>query len=579
MMRNLSFYSKKHASPPSSIVAHEANCNTNVKNGLQSSSSTSFRGGNGHGRGVDRSSRSNNRNHRIATRIAQRAARVIPRTYSAIVRKTTTRQPLYEDDNNNSGTFGESTGRPRASSDGIPNNMSGTGVVQSRRRRSSPSNCNETIRKNTKQHRKMLDNYLQSIGRDWEMIMSGKDSDAGSLSSLRMDNHGNGLCSFAYKQFVIVVEMPRESTSFFIYTCLMHCTASSTAVMKRALELNYLTQQTNGCTIGMDSSLSTMTTTASPSTSPPNSSRQITNDHHEYRDDEEIFNVDQGDILKDFRHEVEGNGGDDILELTLSYTHPIVGLTQGEFCNILVNFMETAEELYNELECVPNPEEGEAGTMVNIRRHEGSKDLDGITMGSQDDKREREIEINKEDDCGSTVSSLGGGRPPLLRFPNPHPSSTNSANNSVRSISPPLSSMASFPPSPLSLEDTVLGRGNPFNIPPPPMEVEAHQSIPPPTPPPPPPPQSLSLCDTVKVSNKKSHSSIYQTDSSETVDKSNMAPVAVTAMSFEKLTTGKSSSFKSRKIHDESLDSYSFGGKIRDATFTKAGSSTTSESS
>ena len=369
----------------------------------------------------------------------------------------------------------------------------------------------------------------------------------------------SGICTFAYKQFIIVIEMPKESTCFFVYTCLKHCTNRCTPIMKRALELNYLTQQTNGCTIGIDSTLgvtSTPTTTMAVAMGGPrpyfNGDNDDDMDNEKEEDDREEDQDEKLDVIVDYDEDIieEFEDGihfertnyydddDDPLELTLSYTHPIVGLTQGEFCNILVNFMETAEALYDDLDSV---QEKAPTAYTNDEIHHGRKE----------DK-----EDGSHEDCGSSLSSsLGGAGGHRHRSRPPLPSSGNSStttnysshrsSSSVRSISPPLSYHASFPPSPMSLEDKVLGVSNPFHIYTPPArkthssfddDVHPNHRQRPDTPPPPP---LLTLCDTVKVSNKKTSYFPPSPSPDATVDESKMAPVAITAMSFENLSTSK----------------------------------------
>jgi hypothetical protein len=134
----------------------------------------------------------------------------------------------------------------------------------------------------TQNYRNLLDQYLECLGKDWGM-------------DLRMNHHG--VCFFQYDHCVIVVEAPKESASFFVYTCVLRCTSTSTAVMKRALEMNYLTQETCGCTLGLDRSCE----------------------------------------------------DDNVLEVTLSYSQPIMGLNRGELCNIVINFMQTASYIHCQL--------------------------------------------------------------------------------------------------------------------------------------------------------------------------------------------------------------------------------------
>lgn len=76
--------------------------------------------------------------------------------------------------------------------------------------------------------------------------MIGKEWDAELILNPR------GICSFQCGGFVVVIEVPWDSKAFFLYTSIMKCLTSSTAVMQKALELNYLTQATSGCTLSLD---------------------------------------------------------------------------------------------------------------------------------------------------------------------------------------------------------------------------------------------------------------------------------------------------------------------------------------
>ena len=143
--------------------------------------------------------------------------------------------------------------------------------------------CEETLK-----YRSLLDQYLECLAKEW------------NLPTLRM-NH-QGICTFCHEQFLIVLEVPTDSSCFFLYTCVYHCTSKCTAIMKKALELNYLTQETCGCTLSLDPTMSE-------------------DDHHD----------------------------DDMLQLTLSYSQPIMGLNREELCTIVINFIETTSYLHFQL--------------------------------------------------------------------------------------------------------------------------------------------------------------------------------------------------------------------------------------
>jgi hypothetical protein len=140
--------------------------------------------------------------------------------------------------------------------------------------------CDDALCKETQKYREELDHYLECIGKDWDM-------------DLRIDHRG--ICTFQHGSFLVVIEVPKESSSFFVYTCLMKCSSNSASVMRKALELNYLAQETSGCTLALDPTCK---------------------EH---------------------------------CEMTLCYSQPIMGLDRGELCNVVVNFTETAAKLQQQL--------------------------------------------------------------------------------------------------------------------------------------------------------------------------------------------------------------------------------------
>lgn len=109
--------------------------------------------------------------------------------------------------------------------------------VSIRKRHALPLD-NEAYDSSTSQkYRNLINQHLGSIGKEWD-------------TKLGLDQRG--MCSFQCGSFVVVIEVPWDSKTFFLYTCIMKCLPSSTAVMRKALELNYLTQTTNGCTLSLD---------------------------------------------------------------------------------------------------------------------------------------------------------------------------------------------------------------------------------------------------------------------------------------------------------------------------------------
>jgi hypothetical protein len=89
----------------------------------------------------------------------------------------------------------------------------------------------------TQKSRDAIGRCLASIGKEWGAALKLND---------------RGICSFQCGGFVVIVEVPWDSKAFFLYTSIMKCLPSSTAVMRKALELNYLTQATNSCTLALD---------------------------------------------------------------------------------------------------------------------------------------------------------------------------------------------------------------------------------------------------------------------------------------------------------------------------------------
>jgi hypothetical protein len=145
--------------------------------------------------------------------------------------------------------------------------------------------CDDTLpRKETQTNREQLNHDLQCIGKELGM-------------ELRINRRGASF--FQYGRFVVVIEAPKEpsSSSFFLYTSLLRCASTSISVLRKALELNYLNQETRGCTLALNPTC---------------------------EDENE-------------------------LEVTLCYAHPIMGLNQGELGTIVKNFMGTASNLHQHL--------------------------------------------------------------------------------------------------------------------------------------------------------------------------------------------------------------------------------------
>ena len=85
----------------------------------------------------------------------------------------------------------------------------------------------------TQKYRGMINRNLASIAED-----------------LELDDHG--LCSFQCGKFVMVIEVPWNSNKFLLYTSVIKCLPqSSTVVMRKALEINYMTRETNSSTLAI----------------------------------------------------------------------------------------------------------------------------------------------------------------------------------------------------------------------------------------------------------------------------------------------------------------------------------------
>ncbi len=109
--------------------------------------------------------------------------------------------------------------------------------LSQRTRRSSVLGIEALESNATQRYRDSINQCLATIGKEWD-------------ADLEL-NH-RGICSFQCGGFVVVIEVPWDSKAFFVYTSIMKCLPTSTAVMRKALELNYLTQATAGCTIALD---------------------------------------------------------------------------------------------------------------------------------------------------------------------------------------------------------------------------------------------------------------------------------------------------------------------------------------
>ncbi len=132
------------------------------------------------------------------------------------------------------------------------------------------------------ENRKTIDSYLAEIS-----SAVGKN--------IRLNDQG--ICAFTYEHLTIVIEVPESVGSFFVYASLMSSNQFTdvSVLFRRALQLNYLQQETRGGCLSLD---------------PVN--------------DEVMF----------------------------SYTDRIAEVNSTDFRNILENFIETSLNMYKELDKV-----------------------------------------------------------------------------------------------------------------------------------------------------------------------------------------------------------------------------------
>lgn len=133
-------------------------------------------------------------------------------------------------------------------------------------------------------HQLHLNNLLQRIGKEW------------NLEVLKKNRHDASF--FRHGRFLIIVEaLDKPSPSVFVKTRLLRYPVISASIMRKALELNYRTLETRGCTLAL---------------------KPIC-------EDEDKFHV------------------------SLCYSYPIEGLTQDKLSKILENFMDAASSLHQKL--------------------------------------------------------------------------------------------------------------------------------------------------------------------------------------------------------------------------------------
>lgn len=93
----------------------------------------------------------------------------------------------------------------------------------------APSSPHPSVANN--EYRAAIDRYLEQISR-----AVGKN--------IRLNE--SGICAFAYEQLTIVVEVPEALESFFVYSQMDFDPAKRTEMLQKAMELNYLQQETRG---------------------------------------------------------------------------------------------------------------------------------------------------------------------------------------------------------------------------------------------------------------------------------------------------------------------------------------------
>jgi len=89
------------------------------------------------------------------------------------------------------------------------------------------------------ENRKTIDSYLAEI--------------SGAVGkNIRLNDQG--ICAFTYEHLTIVIEVPESVGSFFVYTSLINANQFDDAVSlyKKALQLNYLQQETRGGCLSID---------------------------------------------------------------------------------------------------------------------------------------------------------------------------------------------------------------------------------------------------------------------------------------------------------------------------------------
>lgn len=86
-------------------------------------------------------------------------------------------------------------------------------------------------------------------------IVAGFLRRVGALLAKDISFNSNGVAYFSYRRFVIVVEVPQDNPHMvFIYTMVAQLKESDNqaAVLKLAMNMNYLQNGTRGATLGLD---------------------------------------------------------------------------------------------------------------------------------------------------------------------------------------------------------------------------------------------------------------------------------------------------------------------------------------
>jgi hypothetical protein len=76
----------------------------------------------------------------------------------------------------------------------------------------------------------------------------------GAIMGSEVELNERGMACFSFQdKFVVVFEVPEDNYNFmYLYTKVCHADQNAAAIVKRAMELNYMQQGTAGATLGLD---------------------------------------------------------------------------------------------------------------------------------------------------------------------------------------------------------------------------------------------------------------------------------------------------------------------------------------